>query len=141
MATANRILVPVDGSKCALRALRFAASRLDRHRGGLILLLNVQPPMPPGLFVTRDMIKEHQRRHADPIIKHAETMAKRLRIKTRSAVRVGDPAPLIARMARQSRCSEIVMGTRGRGRLAGAVLGSTSMKLLHIARIPVTLIR
>ncbi len=107
----------------------------------MIVLLNVQAPLPPSLFVTRKMIEDYQRRHSDPIIKHANAVARKLRVKTQSLVRLGEPAPTIARLARQMHCSEIVMGTRGLGRLAGVILGSTSTKLLHVTRLPVTLIR
>lgn len=141
VAKASKILVPIDGSTCALRALRFAASRVHRSRGGIIVLLNVQPPLPPSLFVTRGVIKDYHRRHSNPIIRHASVLASKWRVKTQSLVRVGEPAPTIARLARQTHCSEIIMGTRGLGRLAGLILGSTSTKLLHVSRLPVTLIR
>ena len=38
-------------------------------------------------------------------------------------------------------CGVIVMGTRGRGDLAGLVLGSTAHKVIHLADRPVLIIR
>lgn len=141
MRAGINILVPVDGSRCALRALRVAALKMRRRRSGLIVLLNVQPALPPSLFVTRQMIRDYQRHRSDPIIKRATAVARKAGARARSEVRVGEPATTIARVARQAHCSEIVMGTRGLGRLAGVILGSTATKLLHVVRIPVTLVR
>jgi nucleotide-binding universal stress UspA family protein len=134
MTQVKHILVPVDGSTCALRALRFAVNG-QRKTGHVILLLNVQPPLRASLFVSRKMIKEHQRRQSDPVIHRAEGLARKWHAKTQSFVRVGEPAAIIAAIAGQRHCTEIVMGTRGLGRWTGAVLGSTAMKLLHLTRM------
>jgi hypothetical protein len=44
VATKKKILIPMDGSKSAIRALRFAAKTFD----AVLLVLNVQPEMPSG---------------------------------------------------------------------------------------------
>jgi nucleotide-binding universal stress UspA family protein len=47
------------------------------------------------------------------------------------------PADLIADVARDTHADLIVVGTRGHGRLAGALLGSVAQRLLHVAPCPV----
>lgn len=39
------------------------------------------------------------------------------------------------------KCTHIIMGTRGRGRVAALVLGSVALKVVQLARIPVTLVK
>lgn len=51
-----------------------------------------------------------------------------------------DPAEAIVREAAQCRAGLIVMGTRGRGTLARAVLGSTARDVLRKAKVPVAIV-
>jgi nucleotide-binding universal stress UspA family protein len=44
---------------------------------------------------------------------------------------------VIAELARRSQADMIVMGTRGRGQVAGLLLGSVTQRLLHLAPCPV----
>jgi nucleotide-binding universal stress UspA family protein len=48
-----------------------------------------------------------------------------------------DPANLIADAAKEHDADLIVVGTRGHGRVAGALLGSVTQRLLHVAPCPV----
>lgn len=139
MAKRRTILVPIDGSANANRALQLALSRCaaaDR-----VIALNVQPPLPPSRFVTRAMIAEHHQRESTRALRAARRLAKRHRIDVDWQVRVGPAAPTIADCARDHRCDEIVMGTRGLGRLPGFVLGSTAMRVVQLADVPVTLLK
>ncbi len=52
-----------------------------------------------------------------------------------------DPAREIARLASELDCDLIVMGTHGRGRIAGLVMGSVAMKVVHVATLPVMLVK
>ena len=47
------------------------------------------------------------------------------------------PAHFVAEVAREVEADVIVVGTRGHGPLAGAILGSVAQHLLHDARCPV----
>jgi nucleotide-binding universal stress UspA family protein len=51
--------------------------------------------------------------------------------------RTGDAAALIAEYAREVQADLIVVGTRGHSPLGGAILGSVTQRLLHIAPCPV----
>ena len=103
--------------------------------------MNVQPPMPPSRFVTRAMIDDHHLRESRAALKGAKALAKRLKVTVDWQVRTGAPAATIAKYAKERGCKEIVMGTRGLGRLPGFVLGSTAMRVVQLAEGPVTLVK
>ena len=140
----QRILLPVDGSAGADHAAKHVIGMLKTRADAEVHLLHVQPPLAlrdvpdiamPGL-VERLGLDE-----AD----HAFASAKRLldeagvRYSARTAF--GDPAPEIALYADVHGCSEIVMGTRGMGTIQNMLLGSVAMKVLHLVKVPVTLLK
>jgi nucleotide-binding universal stress UspA family protein len=56
-------------------------------------------------------------------------------------VKLGDAAPEIARAAARTNCESIVMGSRGMGAVKNLVLGSTATKVIHLATVPVTIVK
>jgi len=44
-------------------------------------------------------------------------------------------------MAEERGCDQIVMGTHGRGTIAGLLIGSVATKVLHLAKAPVLLVK
>ena len=52
----------------------------------------------------------------------------------------GDEAPMIADVAREAEADLIVIASRGRGPFTGALLGSTTQRLLPIASCPVLVV-
>ena len=52
-----------------------------------------------------------------------------------------DAATTIARRADSLQCEGIVMGTRGMGAIANLLLGSVAAKVVHLANVPVTLVK
>jgi nucleotide-binding universal stress UspA family protein len=61
-------------------------------------------------------------------------------ISCRPIVRFGDPASEILELVRDSEFDVAVMGRRGRGRVAKALLGSVSEKVVREASCPVTVV-
>ena len=53
----------------------------------------------------------------------------------------GSPAEAIIEVAKTRHSDVIVIGSRGLGRLAGLVLGSTSQKVVSYAPCPVLIVR
>lgn len=136
------ILAAVDGSKPAERAVKHV---VDLHANGMalhVLLLNVQPEWAPAR--SRDEKREGVRLHlaaTERATRSAKSLLAQAEVRCKSALRVGPAAENILKLAREKRCDQIVMGTRGRGALAGLVLGSVAMKVLQLASVPVTLVR
>lgn len=139
--TTKKILVPVDGSACALRALDFAARKYRGSASTRLLVLFVQAPLPASRHVTRAMIADHQERMAEEALQPARALLAKLKVEADYYSRKGEPGAAIADFAQKSRCSEIVMGTRGLGRVSGLFLGSVATKVVHLSRVPVTLVK
>jgi nucleotide-binding universal stress UspA family protein len=56
-------------------------------------------------------------------------------------VKRGNAVETILETAAEKSCDMIVMGTRGRGKLADAVMGSTARRVIRRSKIPVLVIR
>jgi len=74
-------------------------------------------------------------------LKEAVGKAEAAGIAFKSIVRTGQTAEAIARAARDEGIEHIVMGTRGLGSIQGLLLGSVAMKVIHLAEVPITLIK
>jgi nucleotide-binding universal stress UspA family protein len=78
---------------------------------------------------------------SEQVLAHAKQGAQRAGV---SDVEVhagwGDPAEVIIETARRQQVDAIVMGRRGRGRLAGLLLGSVSQKVASLAPCVVILV-
>jgi nucleotide-binding universal stress UspA family protein len=138
----RKILVPVDGSAASIRALEHAGDRKRATAGDVsVVVLNVQAPLPPSRYVTRSMLGDHHARISVVALRPARSTDRALKLGARFYVRRGEPAGTIAKFATGMKCSEIIMGTRGRGRIAAMMLGSVALKVVQLARIPVTLVK
>lgn len=135
------LLVPVDGSDCALRALAYACRRYEQGGFHALVALNVQTPIASSRFVTKPMIREHQERLAEAALAPARALAARMKVPLRTVWSVASPAAAIVASAKKSRGDEIVMGTRGLGRWGGVLVGSTATKVIQLADVPVTLVK
>jgi nucleotide-binding universal stress UspA family protein len=147
----EKILVGVDGSAPSLKAVDFAADLANKYDAELILL-KVVPHLPPELD---SAVEEYARSEHIPV-PAAElmlTMADsilddaRRNAYTKGAARisaepsVGDPAQEIITVAQDRQADLIVVGSRGRGRLAGLLLGSVAQKVISLAHCPVVVVR
>jgi nucleotide-binding universal stress UspA family protein len=140
----SAILVPVDGSKDALRALDYAVKQARRLKAA-VHVLNVQPP-PESYGVVPAYLSGREHRalalqHAQSILAQAAGRLRGARVECSTHVAHGEIAPAIVRAARRLGCDSIVMGTRGRGAIGNFLLGSIATKVIHLARIPVTLVK
>ncbi len=139
MAKPQNILVSIDGSDNALRALKFSLSLVQP--GGRIHLLYVQVPVARSWVLSEELIEEHYRRQEEAALKKVRGYLKRAKGRIAIQVCIGEPAPTIVEYARKKRCTQIVMGNRGHGAIAGMFLGSVAMKVVQLSQIPVTLVK
>ena len=133
----KKLLVPMDGTASALKALRWAANDGD----ATVLVLNVQAPLPRSRFISKAMIAEHQRRNSDAALDPARALVKRSKLEARMFTAIGEPAATIVAFADKQRCTGIVMGNRGQHPVAGLLLGSVATKVIHLAKCPVTIVK
>lgn len=140
----NRILVPVDGSRPARNALKYAVHMLKDWMAGEIHIINVQPvvlPMGDLTLLDADIIEEAQRKNASKILKSASQILVKAGIKHEQHIEIGVIASSIIHYGKTHGCDCIVMGTRGMGAVGNLVLGSISNKVIHLADVPVTLVK
>ncbi len=138
-----RILVPVDGSDEALRALEHAI-RMARLMGEAeIHLVNVQPPISGsvGTFVGDENVARFHQEESDNALAAARKLLEREGLPVNDVVRIGNTSQSIADYGKDLPCDQIVMGTRGLGRIGSLVLGSVATQVVHLTDFPVTLIK
>jgi nucleotide-binding universal stress UspA family protein len=139
------VLVPIDGSENALRALRHLISPASICRApGQIYLLNVQPPVASGvvrLFLSREDLSGYYREESEKALAPARQELEKAGVSFQVEVRVGEVAETAVRYAREQRCSLIAMGTRGLGSVSNLLLGSVATKVIGLSEIPVLLVK
>lgn len=141
----KKILIPVDGSDNSLRAVRFVIGQMaDAPAAMEAHLLNVQPPVITGdvkMFVGQEAIKAYYHDEAIKALAPARAAFDAEQIPYVYHIGIGHVAETIARYAKEKGCAQIVMGARGLGSLAGLLLGSVTTKVVHLAEVPVTLVK
>ncbi|KAB2939589.1 MAG: universal stress protein [Hyphomicrobium sp.] len=141
-----KILTPVDGSPASLRAVDFALEMLSKNPGGSLVLLNVQnvgsvDPFGIAAMAPPDWFQDAASRASEEALKSALSKCKGVNIAFKPLVRAGQVAKAIAEVAREEGVGQIVMGTRGLGGVQGLLLGSVATQMIHLAEVPVTLIK
>jgi YjbE family integral membrane protein len=141
---AEKVLVPVDGSDTAERAVRHvidAARRLARTP--FVELLNVQHPVHGDVttFVGSRQVEEYHLEEGEKALAGARALLDASGLPYEARVEIGDPAESIVRHEANSRATRIVMGTRGAGGLGRVLLGSVAQRVVQLCRSPVTLVK
>ncbi|MEO5336524.1 MAG: universal stress protein [Magnetospirillum sp. WYHS-4] len=141
----QKILVAVDGSKSAKKAVEFA---IDLVQGGKkdakLYLLTVQPPITFGnikKFVKKKALEGYYEDQGKDALKEARDLAEKEKIDFSAHIKVGPVAEAIVDFAKDKDCALIVVGTRGLGKLAGMLVGSVAMRVVHLSAVPVALVK
>jgi nucleotide-binding universal stress UspA family protein len=143
------ILVPIDGSSNANRAVDFASDLASKYDAKIVLLHAADYPfgrLPEKLH--QYAISEHidgpdeVGAVIEKILASAELRATNAGVKETAHDSVeGDPAQVILDAVTSFDADLIVMGSRGLGELRGLLVGSVTDKVLHHAEVPVTIVR
>ena len=139
MLVIKTILHPTDFSELAAFAFRLACS-LARDYGARLVVLHVaEPPMafagegvlmlPSAVDVKTLQERLHQLRPPDPKIQVDHLLVE------------GPAASEILRVAEETRCDVIVMGTHGRTGLGRLLMGSVAEQLVRRAPCPVVTVK
>jgi nucleotide-binding universal stress UspA family protein len=139
----KKILVPLDGSELAEKALDHA-EKLAETFDAEVILLQIVPFMPlygaPELVVPF-VVDEKQKEAAENYLSHLAEELKKRGFKVATKVKVGmQVAAEIIDFAKESGVDLIVMCTHGRSGITRWVLGSVAHKVLTRAETPIFLV-
>jgi nucleotide-binding universal stress UspA family protein len=140
----KKILVPLDGSELAKRALG-QAEKLAKTFDAELILFQVVPFMPiygsPEL-VTPLIVDEKQKEAAERYLADLVEELKGKGLKVTATVKTGQQVAVeIIDFAKESGADLIVMCTHGRSGITRWMLGSVALKLLTRGEKPILLIR
>lgn len=146
----EKILVAVDGSEPALRAVDTAAGLAQKFGSELLVVtvlesLQVTPETrefaesehlnePPAALANRFI--------GEPLASQAARRAAKKGVKKVSQlVEDGDPAQQILRVAQALSVDLIVLGSRGLGTIRGLFMGSVSHKVMNLSECPCMIVK
>ncbi len=131
------IVVGVDGSPYGDAALRKALAEAENHGGQVTAVFAWQAPFSsfPGLF-DRAELEEAGKKF---LIERVSAVAPSPKVPLLPLVAEGDPAEALVAAAKDA--DLLVLGTRGRTRFAGFLLGSVSSRCAAAAACPVLLVK
>ena len=141
----RRLLVPIDSSDSANRALAYAIRLAKENAPVELHIVNAhEPPLVYGevaIHMTEEKAKELLKQHSEHVLKPAIEMAKAAGVKFASEILIGEVPQVIVKYAEDKGCDGIVMGTRGMGAIGNLVMGSVATKVIHLTKLPVTLVK
>jgi nucleotide-binding universal stress UspA family protein len=142
----RRVLLAVDGSEGAMRAVRHVQALRQELRDPAALqlhLINVQRPVSGDVssFVSAKSLDEYHRERSEAALAPAREWLATQGLSATEHQQVGAPGPAIAQAALQQGCDLIVMGSRGLGTHTSALVGSVALGTLEHAPVPVLLVK
>ena len=136
------IVVGIDGSHGAARALEFAAQEATLRREGLRIVAVWHVPsmvysggaMAPSVSLDeleRSMRAAAERQASEGLAKHPDLVAELV-------IKEGNPAQVL--LEQSDGADMLVVGSRGLGGFQGLLLGSIGQQCVHHARCPVMIV-
>lgn len=139
----NHLLVPVDGSEPAKRALRYAIS-LSAQTGATIELLAVldvgQLDFYDGMYRTVEQVEHWQEKLREQVLDDARAEIPAHGARVLTTMLKGSAARAILEYIEASGADGIVMGRTGRSGIDRVLHGSVSRRVTALSTVPVTLV-
>lgn len=147
-----KILIPTDGSKSSLNAVKYAAKLASSLRTkNTITLINVHdeagllyadqfagvPNVTLNLEEMHDYLLEMSRKE----LKSAQKILDKANVKHDMIIGIGRVSDEIIEVANKDKYDLIIMGSKGRSAFADLLVGSVAQRLLHSAKQPVLLVK
>ncbi|MGW2183200.1 universal stress protein [Streptomyces sp. NPDC001732] len=134
------VVVGVDGSEGSLRALDWAAAEAARSRLPLRVVHASLWERYEGMRPTFDTGRPAEQILAEHLVASAQERVHRLRaeVKVIADVQPEDASDALVRESHEA--ALVVLGSRGRGRIAGMLLGSVSLAVAGRSHCPVVVI-
>jgi nucleotide-binding universal stress UspA family protein len=139
----KKILIATDGSVPSHEAVQFGLELAEEHAAE-VTFVHVVPVLDrsfaDGIGVPAAMPHQIDELDRKPL-EDALALAAERDVDARAELLAGIPADEIVAFADTLDADLIVLGSRGRGAIATALLGSVSRSVLHEARRPVLVVR
>lgn len=138
----KRILVATDGSAPAVAASRFGVELAREHAAELVFV-HVVPELdlvPATVFQIGGAFPREPGSFDTELLEDAAALAEEQGLVATTALLRGETVEALLEYAESHDVDLLVVGSRGRGAIAGALLGSVSLELLHRSRRPVAVV-
>ena len=136
----KHILVGYDGSEHADKAFAMAADLASKYGAKLEVMSVARPPEPPEMVETEALL-ENAQAHFEQAFAALKTRAEAAGLHPEFTVLVGSPADQIIHHAHETGADLIVLGHRGKSRIARWLLGSISKRVVSYADCAVLIVR
>jgi len=141
-----KILLAVDGSKYSLDAVNCLIEHADWYREKPVVeLVTVHLPVPRlprmSYVVGKAQIQRYYQEEGEACLAAAKKKLAAAGIEFNPHILVGQVADTLVEHAKKTRCDVIFIGTHGRTAAGNLLLGSIATKVLHLATVPVLLVK
>jgi nucleotide-binding universal stress UspA family protein len=138
----NKILIAFDGSEQSYKAFDFALemSRLCGASPEITVLSVAQPPEPAGM-INEDSLFDGATKLYEHLFKGLRDKASKENLEIKTEVIVGHPAHEIIKYASDRKSDMIVVGQRGKSKVAKWLMGSVSKRVSMHAPCMVTIVK
>jgi nucleotide-binding universal stress UspA family protein len=135
-----KILIPVDGSKPSLAAVDHVIRTFGQLRARPeVDLITVHLPVPKVHSVNKTQLAKYYEEEGEANLAPAKKKLDAAGLAYKASVLVGPIAETIVK--RSAGCDLICIGSRGMGALGKALVGSTATKVLHLASVPLLIVK
>jgi nucleotide-binding universal stress UspA family protein len=135
----HALVLAFDGSQESHKAAKLAEALATRF-GSEVLVLHIKEIYHSGVATWSPEWSPELEAQMDQVVKDMEAGGIKARVAVQDAPH-GHAGKAIADVASEEKADLIVMGSTGRSRLAGLILGSVSNRVLHFATCPVLIAR
>lgn len=143
----KKILVPVDGSETAWRALNNALEIGKKFESEILVVNVIQPYNNAALLAvpldhaTINQGNSELEKVGDKVLELAKEMVGSYSHKVEYDMEVGNPSERIIALSKKVEADAIVLGSRGLSGIAEFFLGSVSSKVSQYATVPVLIVK
>lgn len=141
MSGYRRILAATDGSPASQRAVAEAARLAKANSGRLILLYVANTAAPEASAKFWENVRQAFLEEGRAVLEEAEKVADEAGVPLKTRLEEGYPSERIVEVARVEDADLIVVGCRGRSKLAKMFLGSVASRVIAAASCPVLVVR
>ncbi|OQY18686.1 MAG: hypothetical protein B6I34_10370 [Anaerolineaceae bacterium 4572_32.1] len=140
----KRIVLPLDGSDLAERALPHAVAQAERFGAELILLRVLEPIVPTGTLAPQSANRQAETLTGAWAAEYLERVAAGVRehgVSVSTVAIEGRPRKKILEFAETNKIDLIVLSTRGRSGPSRWLMGGVADRVVRGANVPVLLVR